>query len=560
MQMGECMRGKSTFLLLVVLLSVSSVYAEAPNDAAATAAVGVRPEAIRAHIRFLADDLLEGRAPGTRGYDLAARYVASQFEQLGLVPAGPDNSYYQPVPLRRSDLAEVSFVLLREGREQALQNGQDFLAAGHEVLPQATVEAPLLFVGYGVTAPDQQYDDYAGVDARGKIVVVLFGAPARFPTAIRAHYSADPLKTANAVAHGAVGYIVVWPPQSEKAIPWALLVLQSKLPNLRWLDPSETPNDARPQLRGRAMMSRRGAETLFAGASQSLDQVFAEAEAGRPSSFALPATARIRTASRHVRIDSSNVVAVLPGSDFKLKGEYVVYSAHLDHLGIGDPVQGQTIYHGALDNASGVAALLEIARTFGRLSAPPRRSILFLAVTGEENGLLGSGYFARYPTVPSSQLVANLNMDGAAILFPFRDVVAFGADYSSLGMIAGREAERMHVKVIPDPRPEEVTFIRSDQYSFVKQGIPALFLSMGDDSGDPQRKGGAIFQEWIAARYHTPQDDFRQPLDYEAAAQFTRLNFLVGFEVAQQDARPEWTPESFFGKQFGRKTARTGQN
>ena len=550
-------------LLTILAFSLSATFSlaaspsDTPQDAAAAS---IRPAAIRAHIRFLADDLLEGRGTGTRGHELAARYVAAQFEQLGLAPAGENGTYYQSVPLIRLELVpdECSFTIVRDGREQGLKYGEDFLMSGDESAVDAQVQAPLVFAGYGVTAPDQQYDDYAGLDARGRIVVVLYGAPSRFPSTVRAHHSSHDVKTANAVAHGAVGYVVLRTPEFEKSAPWPWMLRESKQPAFRWLDPAGAPNDARPQLRGRAMTNRSGAEALFVGAGKSLDEVIAAATKGRMSPVQLRGSARIRTVSRRTRVESPNVVGMLRGSDPRLENEYVVYTAHLDHLGIGEAVKGETIYHGAVDNASGIAVLLEIARAFASLGTSPRRSILFVAVTGEEKGLLGSDFFAHYPTVPGPQIVANMNMDGAAILYPFDDVVPLGGEHSSLGAVVEREAARMHVRVSPDPRPEEVLFIRSDQYSFVKQGVPALFLYMGSESGDPKRPASAIFQEYISARYHTPQDDVKQPLDYDAAAQYTRLNFLVGYDVAQQDARPHWNAGDFFGRLFSAGKVPTG--
>jgi len=541
-------------LLLAILPAAQAQKPAAPQDATA---VAIRPEAIRAHIRFLSDNLLEGRGTGTRGYELAARYVASEYEQMGLKPAGKDGGYYQPVPLRRLDVVPeaCSFTILRDGQEVQLKYGVEYLMLGNESFTDASVEAPLVFAGFGVTAPEQKYDDFAGIDVKDKIVVELSGAPSTFPSTLRAHYSAGPVKTAIAAAHGAVGVITLQTPELEKRAPWPWVLRQSKMPGFRWIDTVGVPNDARPQLRGRAYMNRYGAEALFTGASKSLDIVFEEARNGKPSVFPLVGTAKVRTVSHDTAVESPNVVALLPGSDPKLKDEYVVYTAHLDHLGIGEAVKGDTIYHGALDNASGTAAMLEVARAFTALKTHPRRSVLFVSVTGEEKGLLGSDYFAHYPSVPRERIVADVNMDGTAILYPFRDVVSLGGEHSSLGPLVEREASHMHVKVTPDPAPEEVFFVRSDQYSFVKQGIPAIFLFPGTDSGDPNRTGTAILQEWMTTRYHTPQDDFSQPFDYDAAAQYAQLNFLCGYELAQSDSRPSWNPDDFFGEKFAIKKA-----
>lgn len=546
------------FAAFIVPLILWGLVAAAQPSGGASAPVDeaikqIRAEAIRAHIRFLADDLLEGRGTGTRGHELAAKYVAAQFEAMGLEPAGIGGTYFQPVPLRKIELVpeQSSLQLIREGKQHTLTFPQDFVMRGNELRTDSSVEAAVVFVGFGTTAPELNYDDYVGVDVRGKVVAYLYGAPPRFPSTRRAYYSSHEVKAANAARRGAVGILYFFTPEDQKRIPWRRVVPQVKEPGMRWLDEKGMPNDAEPEIRGRALLSHSGAQALFAGAPKSLEEVFAAARASQPQAFALPVTARIRTVSRHSLVQSPNVAAVLRGSDPRLRDDYVVYSAHVDHLGIGEPVAGDAIYNGALDNASGTAALLEVARAFAHLPQPPRRSVLFLAVTGEEKGLLGSDYFAHYPTVPLTKIVANVNMDEAAILYPIRDVVPFGAEHSSLGEVVAQAATRLGLEVSPDPMPEEVIFIRSDQYSFVRQGVPAVFIVEGFKSSDPKFDGGAISRQWSQTRYHTPKDDFNQPFDFNAAVKYTQLNFLVGYEVAEQTQRPTWNPGDFFGEKFG---------
>ena len=529
-------------------LSAQTPIIEAPESALAV----IRPEAIRAHMLFLADDLLEGRAPGTRGYDVAARYVAAHFEALGLEPAGSDGSYYQPVPMRRVRLIpeESGVDLARTGERRSLEPFEDFVMFGPEIDLETQVEAALVFVGYGVTAPELDYDDYGETDVEGKIVVLLWGAPPRFPSAERAHFSSPREKTANAARRGAVGILWARTAHEERLFPWRALARLGRAPRLRWLSPEGVPNDARPELRGQAILTVEAAEWLFLGASKSFDEIVAAAEQSQPQAFPLEAEASIRMASRHEDFQSPNVIGLLRGSDPVLADEYVVYTAHLDHEGIGEPVDGDSIYNGALDNASGVAQMLEAAHAFARLPQPPRRSVVFLAVTAEEQGLLGSDYYANFPTVPLGQIVANVNLDGGLILVPPADVVLFGAEHSTLGAIAEAAAGRLDLEVTPDPAPEQTFFIRSDQYSFVRKGIPAVFAFPGTKSSDPAIDGARRLQEYLAERYHTPRDDMSQAFSYEAGAIGARLNFLMGYAVAQRADRPRWNPGDFFGRTF----------
>jgi len=269
----------------------------------------------------------------------------------------------------------------------------------------------------------------------------------------------------------------------------------------------------------------------------------------------MPMTARLHSVSKQRQITSPNVIGVLRGSDPKRKDEYVVYTAHTDHLGIGKPIDGDSIYNGALDNASGTAALLEIAETFSRLPKRPARSILFVAVTGEEKGLLGSDYFAHFPTVPKESMVANVNMDGASLTYDFADIVPFGAEHSSLMQVVRKEGKRFNVSVSPDPTPEQVSFIRSDQYSFVRQGIPAVFLTEGFHAVDPNVDGRKVTEHWIEKYYHSPFDDMSQPLVYEAAVKFMKLNIAIGYDIANAPERPTWNPGDFFGELYAGKRA-----
>ena len=439
------------------------------------------------------------------------------------------------------------------GKEQKLTYEKEYMLRGDPLNTEALVEAPVVFVGFGVTAPEFSYDDYANVDVKGKIAAMFYGAPAKFPSAPRAHYSAGRIKQANAVAHGAIGFVLIWAGDIEKRIPFERLVRFYREPSLRWLDRKGNPNDAQPQIRASATLSSSAVPALFEGSGRSLHDVLDAAGKGQPHAFPLAATLRIHVVSRHSNTESPNVAAILKGSDPQLNDQYILYTAHLDHLGRGESINGDDIYNGAVDNASGAAALLALARAYSELPKAPRRSILFLAVAGEEEGLLGSDYYAHYPTVPISQIAANVNMDGLSLFYDFRDIVPLGAEHSSLMAEVKQTAQHFGLEVSPDPLPEEVFFIRSDQYSFVRQGIPAVAISEGFKAVDPKIDGRKIAAAWERTVYHTPKDDMNQPLNFDAAAKCTRVNFAVGYLVAESTRRPYWNPGDFFGRESARK-------
>jgi hypothetical protein len=539
---------------LLCVLSAGRATSEAPADVddSETGVSVIRPEAIRADMRFLADDLLEGRRTGTRGHQLAAQFVATQFESMGLAPAGSSGTYFQDVPLRSAQVDESasSFKWASSGASTTLKFRQDYILYGDPGRDDSSLSAPIVFVGYGITAPDQRYDDYRGVDVKGKIAAMVFGAPG-FPSAVKAHYSASWLKRRNAAAHGAVGILVLYDSRLQGLYPFEKQVRDLAIPRLNWLSATGAPDHYYPELRAYGVVSMAAVKQLLSGSGHTAAQLDAGVKAGKLSAFPLTGVAEIHTVTRRAPLHSPNVVAKLEGSDPQLSAEHVIYTAHLDHLGISTPVKGDSIYHGALDNASGVAEILEIARAFSRAPSRPRRSVLFIAVTGEEEGLLGSDYFASNPTVPRSSIVADINIDEDLMLWPLRDVVALGAEHSSLEGVVKRAAARLQLGVGPDPAPEQVSFIRSDQYSFVRQGIPSIDLEAGFRSDDPTIKPAKISDSWDNNLYHSPQDDMQQPgLDFEAAAALTRVGFLCGLYIAQQTERPGWNPGDFFGAAF----------
>jgi len=546
---------KRLFTLLFLLLVFSFACAQSGSSAFPPEELlrQIRPDAIRAHMEFLADDLLEGRGTGSRGYQLAANYVRAEFEQMGLKPAGVDGTYFQNIHFRKIELLrnQSSLVIGRDGSEQNLVIDKDCAMVGDPIHADTSAVAPVVFAGYGVTAPKFNYDDYAGVDVRGKIVAALYGAPPSFPSAPGAYYSDSTIKLSNAAARGAIGLLIIWAGKAEERTPFSQLVRFYRQPTMRWLDAKGVPNDAEPKIRGYARISSRAASAMFEGSGKSWKQALAAALDSKPQAFPLAVTAAIHIVSRYSEVESPNIAALLPGSDPQLKNEYVVFTAHTDHLGIGDPVDGDDIYNGAADNASGTAALIEIARAFARLSQSPRRSLLFLAVTGEEEGLLGSDYYAHNPTVPISQIVANLNMDEVSFLYDFKDIVPLGGEHSSLGAVADDVARHMGLEVSPDPAPEEVYFVRSDQYSFVEQGVPALYIEEGYKAVNPKLDAKKMQIDWENTRYHLPSDDMNQPFDFNATVKCTRVDLAAGYEIAQQTDRPHWNKGDFF-EQFGK--------
>ncbi len=539
-------------LSLAVVLALGATKAGAEDEALAAALARVSAPAVRAHVEFLADDLLEGRDTGTRGYDLAARYVATQLALAGIAPAGDAGSFFQRVPLLETRLVEGSISFASASGIATLVRNEDFIMTGDSLRAEAKVTAPVVFAGFGVTAPKLRYDDYAGLDVKGKIVAMLSNAPARFPSEERAYHASRTRKAENAVQHGAVGLLLLRTPEEEARTPWARLLGYADGPSVRWTHPDGSPEGVFPSLQGGAALSARATERLFAVSPVPLATVFARAEKGPFPGFALGVTATLSAKSEHVRTSSPNVVGLLEGSDPKLRGSYVVYSAHLDHVGVRAGEGGDRIHNGAYDNALGSAVVLEVARVLAGQKPRPRRSLLFLFVTAEEKGLLGSDYFASRPTVPASALAANVNVDMPLVLFPIGDVVAFGAENSTLEAKARAAAASVGLSLSPDPMPEETIFVRSDQYSFVRKGVPAVMFSPGMRSTDAAQDGRKLFLEFIGKHYHRPSDDTSLPMDPASIARFTKANLALGYAIAQDDAAPAWKPGNFFGETFAR--------
>ncbi|MDQ3268650.1 MAG: M28 family peptidase, partial [Pseudomonadota bacterium] len=507
---------------------------------------------IEADVRYLADDALEGREAGTRGFDMAAAYVARRYQEIGLEPAGDAGTWFQQVPLlkatREQDGARLQ--IDRRGRSTSLRFGEQFLPALNYNAASHSLTAPAVFVGQGVHAPALKHDDFAGVELEGKIAVVLGGAPERFDNDRRAFHSSWHEKQRELVQRGAVGVVFVSTDADERRSPWARSSAGWQKQGMRLRGDDGKGIDTWPQLQAGASVPAAAAQLIFDGARHTAREVFAQAEAGTLEPFDLPGTITLAGRTRIDPAQSRNVVGKFPGSGGVARGEHIVYSAHLDHVGIGAPVKGDDIYNGALDNALGVSIMLEAAHQLVTAGVAPQRSMLFVALTAEEKGLLGAEWFVARPPVPGQSLVANINLDMPVMLAPSRDVVPIGIDHSTLQTAVETAAAELGLDLSPDPFPEEVVFVRSDQYAFIRAGIPAVYL----DGGVVGLRGGAdpkaAMRAFLRNCYHQPCDDVSQPIQYGDAAQMAKLNARIGRLVGDEAARPRWNDGDFFGETF----------
>ncbi len=542
------------FSVLSLLAVAACADAGSVKKSSADRAESFSASRIEADVRFLADDTLKGRDTGSEGYRIAANYVAAEFAQLGLAPAGVNGGYFQEVPFKTAklDVDTAVMTVTVDGEEKTLIAGDDFYMSGEVNVPSGDVAGDIVFVGYGIHAPDLGHDDLAGVDLEGKIALAISGAPGSFNSEIRAHHGSSGTKKSELARRGAVGTLFVSTLAGEKRRPFARLKKYLGTENFDWVAPEGSGN-GEPTITASAAISHDVARMLFEGSGVSFDDVMAQAAEGAPEAIVLKASAALKRDS--ILSDtfySPNVLAVLQGSDPELKNEYVVMSAHLDHIGVSEHAKGDDkINNGALDNASGIAVMLEVARAYVRSGERPRRSILFAAVVAEEKGLLGAEYFAKFPTVAKEQMVANVNVDMPILLYDFADVVAFGADRSTLGPVTAEAVGTIGVALSPDPMPEEGIFTRSDHYRFVQQGIPSVFLVTGWGPSVDGKDGGAIFREFLGKTYHRPHDSLDQEINYQAGAKFAYVNWLILDKVANTVERPRWNAGDFFGRTFG---------
>jgi Zn-dependent M28 family amino/carboxypeptidase len=492
------------------------------------------------HVRVLADDKLEGRETGSEGLRQAEAYAVAQLEKDGVRPAGTQG-YYQPVRFVSREIVEKdsSLALVRNGTEVPLVLGDDaYFGTRIDLAP--SVDAPLVFVGYGLQVPELNYDDLAGLDLNGKVALVLSGSPAEIPDALASHYQSAVERWKAFRRAGIVGQITIPNPNSMD-IPWSRMSLNRTHVSL---DLAGAEFNETEGARLAVTFNPAKAERLFDGSGHTFAQLAFLAKDRWPiPRFPLAVSIKSRAAMRTTTVESANVAAILPGNDPKLKDEYVVLSAHIDHLGIGEPINGDRIYNGAMDNGSGSALVLDMAASFRAHPEQLRRSILFLLVTAEEKGLLGSKYFAAHPTVDPHAIVADVNVDMFLPIVPLKVLRVLGLTDSDLGDRAAQAANSLGIRVQSDPEPLRNSFIRSDQYSFIRHGVPSVKLDLSFDPGSPEQK---IFKDWLTNRYHAPSDDLDQPVDLSAAAGYEEIIRRLLISIANADARPAWNSDSFF--------------
>lgn len=513
---------------------------------ASIGATGGDADAVRwwSHVRFLADDSLEGRNTGSPGYERAADYVAGLWRKAGLEPAF-SGRFVQTVALkaRQIDEGRSSLALVRDGHVEPLTLGEDAYFS-LRVDPALDVTAPLVFTGHGLDVPEAQINDLDGLNLKGAVAVYFPTLPASLSGALQAHFGSSAERWRMLRAAGAIGTMAV-PSTPRLEVPWSRSIVARLQPQMSLAEPAL---DEYPDQQIAVNMNPERADKLFEGSGHTLSELAAADQAGQPlPRFVLPARVKASIAVTRGVVQSENVAGILRGSDPNLRDEAVVLSAHLDHVGIGEPVAGDRIYNGAMDNASGVATILEVAARLHESGVRPARSIIFVAVTAEEQGELGSRYFVAHPPA-GTRIVANVNTDMFLPLFPLKTLMVLGLDESDLSADIRAVAGNLGLALQADPEPQRSRFTRSDQYSFVRAGVPALAMKVGYD---PNSREAAIAQEWTAARYHLPSDDVNQPVDMKAATDFVNVVQELAVVIANRSSRPNWNEGSFF-KRFAR--------
>jgi Zn-dependent M28 family amino/carboxypeptidase len=546
--------GLATLVVAVIAACAAPLGRYAP-ESLAPADASIRAADLLGHVQVLASDRFEGRAPGTRGEELTVEYLSGEFRKLGLKPGNPDGTYVQDVPLV-GITGKRTASLTAGGKRMHMKFPEDYVSVSRRFDKHVEAkDTDVVFVGYGVVAPEYDWDDYKGVDVRGKTIVMLINDPA-VPD------PADPKRLDPKVFNGqAMTYYGRWTYKyeiaSEKGAAAALIVHQTgpagypyEVVSGSWGRENfdiDNPDGNKDRVAFEGWITEERARKLFELSGHSFDDLKQRALRRDFKPVALPAKASFTMDNVLRRVKSKNVVARLEGSDPQLKDQVVVYSAHWDHLGRDPHLKGDQIFNGALDNATGSAGLLELAQAYTKLPAPPRRSVLFLAVTAEEKGLLGSKWYAGHPLYPLARTVANINMDGLNIWGPTRDVVVVGKGQSTLEDVLEAEVGAQGRVLIADPTPEKGSYYRSDHFEFAKVGVPALYTGRGVEIiGQPPGAGQQRVDDFIARHYHKPSDDIKPDWDLSGAEQDLRLLLHVGLRVAEADAHPQWKPGSEF--------------
>jgi len=534
---------RKTFLLFFLGLAVLAAAQAAPkgvplavprpSPAAFQALETINPERIRAHVRFLSHDLLEGRGTGQRGGDIAAEYIATQFALYGLKPVGDNGTYLQKVPMVGiTPSQETTFSLIpASGSRMTLKVLDDYVSYDQTQQPQSDVDAPIVYVGYGIHAPEYNWDDYKDTDVRGKVLLMLVNEPASddpkfFKGKALTYYGRWTYKYEEAARRGAVGVLLIH--QNEMAsYPWEVVR------NSNSGEKSYLKLDGTPKLKAAAWIQLGVARKLVNGAGLNLEKLMSDAQSRDFKPVALPAKLQAHIFSKIRPFESNNVIAELPGSDPKLKNEGVLYTAHYDHLGIRPDMPGDNIYNGANDNATGCGVLLELGRAFGQAAQKPRRSILFASVTGEEQGLLGSEYLGKHPPFPAGRITLDLNYDDLPPLGSPEEVEVSGAERTSFYRIVEATAKDFRLTIRPDAHPEAGHFYRSDHFSLARVGIPSFSINEGVKyKGHDEAWGLQQDQEYNEKHYHQPSDEYRPDMDFTGDATMARFGFILGWQAA----------------------------
>jgi Zn-dependent M28 family amino/carboxypeptidase len=498
-------------------------------------------ERMRPHVRFLASDLLEGRGVGSRGGELATEYIAAQFALAGLKPGGPDGTFYQKFKLMGAipqPSTQVSAV--GGGRNLTFQWLDEFVGVTFSQKPSVDIDADSVFVGHGIVAPEYQWDDYAGIDVRGKVVVLFTGEPPSkdpkfFTGEALTYYGRWTYKYEEATRHGAAGVLIV---HTTPTASYGWNVVRSSW-STEDLEVKLKPEEAALGFAG--WVTEAAGEQIAASIGKKAGDLLKVADARGFKAIPLPLKFHIHADTKLREIETRNVIGRVDGSDPVLKNEAVIFSAHWDHLGVGNAVNGDMIYNGAIDNATGCAMLLEMARAWASLPQKPRRSALFIAVSAEEGGLLGSEYYGENPVVPAGKTALALNFDAFQPNGRYGDVGTYGAERLTIFPIVQEAARRFNLSLAPDPRPTAGIFYRSDHFSFARVGIPAFSVDRGEDLlGKPKGTGAKLFEEYNNQRYHQPSDEYRDDWDFSGMQVYARFGCLINYNVANVPKLPTW--------------------